>query len=113
MRTCIRCNCGNRVVAKDVMQKGYYLRVSGPSFVWLKFRCSRCKRLGEQFVKQEEWDERLLVDIPSEVSEDEKSRFQALGPIDINEVINAHFKLEQLDCLPDNLDQLTEKRQVP
>ncbi len=99
MRTCIRCNCGKRIVAKDVMQKGYYLRVDGPSFVWLKFRCSHCKRLGEQFVKQEEWDERLLQDAPSEVSEKEKQRFEAMGPIGIHEVIEAHFRLDSLGSL--------------
>lgn len=109
MRTNIRCNCGNRVVAKDVMQKGYYLRVAGPSFVWLKFRCSRCKRLGEQFIKQEEWDERLLMDAPSEMTEEEKERFRALGPIDIHEVIDVHFELQDLDRLPDLYDTAKEK----
>src|SRR4051794_36014851 len=100
MRTTIRCNCGQRVIAKDVMQTGYYLRLFGPSMVYVKFRCSRCKKLGEQFVKQEEWDEGILRDVPSEVSTDEKERFTELGPIDINEVINAHFSLEKLDVLP-------------
>lgn len=105
MRTHIRCNCGNRVVAKDVMQKGYYLRVSGPSFVWLKFRCSHCKRLGEQFVKQEEWDERMLLETPTEVTESDKARFERLGPIDIHEVIDAHFTLMELDSLADLYDR--------
>lgn len=108
MRTHIRCNCGNRVVAKDVMQKGYYLRIAGPSFVWLKYRCSRCKRLGEQFVKQEEWDERLLQDVPCELSEHEKTRFAALGPIDIHEVIDMHFALTELADLRDLTDVATE-----
>ena len=53
MRTSIKCNCGQRVIAKDVVQHGYYLRLFGPSFVYVKFRCSRCKKLGEQFIKQE------------------------------------------------------------
>ncbi len=109
MRTSIRCNCGNRIVAKDVMQKGYYLRIAGPSFIWLKFRCSHCKRLGEQFIKQEEWDERLLQDTPCEISEEEKARFEAMGPIDIHEVINAHFQLEDLVCLPDMPDASRDK----
>ncbi|MCC6484514.1 MAG: hypothetical protein IT209_06680 [Armatimonadetes bacterium] len=109
MRTHIRCNCGNRVVAKDVMQKGYYLRVAGPSFVWLKFRCSRCKRLGEQFIKQEEWDERLLLDVPCEVTESDKERFDRMGPIDIHEVIDVHFELQELTRLPDLHDTAKEK----
>ncbi len=109
MRTCIRCNCGNRVAAKDVMQKGYYLRVSGPSFVWLKYRCSRCKRLGEQFVKQEEWDERLLVETPGEITDTEKQRFDSLGPIDIHEVIEAHFRLDSIDSLAEIYGSTKEK----
>lgn len=109
MRTCIRCNCGKRIVAKDVMQKGYYLRIAGPSFVWLKFRCSHCKRLGEQFVKQEEWDERLLTEAPGELTEDEKQRFQSLGPIDIHEVIDAHFRLEALNSIADIQDSAQKK----
>ncbi|MEI6913767.1 MAG: hypothetical protein WCL39_01400 [Armatimonadota bacterium] len=109
MRTQIRCNCGNRVVAKDVMQKGYYLRVAGPSFVWLKFRCSHCKRLGEQFIKQEEWDERLLLESPTEVSDEDKIRFEKMGPIDIHEVIGVHFTLQELNRLPDLYDTVKEK----
>ena len=49
MKSVIKCNCGHRVLAKDVMQTGYYLRLVGPSFVYVKFRCSHCKKLGEQF----------------------------------------------------------------
>lgn len=109
MRTHIRCNCGNRVVAKDVMQKGYYLRVAGPSFVWLKFRCSHCKRLGEQFIKQEEWDEHLLLEVPTEITDEDKLRFEKMGPIDIHEVIGAHFTLQELNSLPDMHDTVTEK----
>lgn len=104
MRTCIRCSCGNRVAAKDVMQKGYYLRVAGPSFIWLKFRCSRCKKSGEQFIKQEEWDEKLLQDLPTEVDEQERVRLSGLGPITIHEVIDVHFQLEHAEGIPDLLN---------
>ena len=62
MRTSIKCNCGQRIIAKDVVQHGYYLRLFGPSFVYVKFRCSRCKKLGEQFIKQEEWEDGILKD---------------------------------------------------
>lgn len=106
MKTMIRCNCGQRIVAKDVMQTGYYLRLFGPSFVYVKYRCSRCKKLGEQFVKQEDWEDGILRDIPNEVSSNEKDRFEQLGPIQINEVIDAHFKLENLS-LADLLSEST------
>lgn len=100
-KSIIKCNCGQRIVAKDVMQTGYYLRLFGPSFVYVKFRCSRCKKLGEQFVKQEEWEDGILRDAPNEISAQERENFDALGPIDINEVIDAHFKLDALTSLGD------------
>jgi DNA-directed RNA polymerase subunit RPC12/RpoP len=96
MRTSIKCNCGQRIIAKDVVQHGYYLRLFGPSFVYVKFRCSRCKKLGEQFIKQEEWEEGILKDVAIEVSTDEREQFSVQGPIDINEVIDFHFALENL-----------------
>lgn len=95
----IRCNCGQRIVAKDVMQTGYYLRLFGPSFVYVKYRCSRCKKLGEQFVKQEDWEDGILNDIPTEVSQADKKTFEALGPITLHEQIDAHFELEKPDAL--------------
>lgn len=102
----IKCNCGQRIVAKDVMQTGYYLRLFGPSFVYVKFRCSRCKKLGEQFVKQEDWEEGILKDIPSEVDEAEKQAFQAMGTIGIDEQINFHFMLDAPDSLEKLRDQI-------
>lgn len=96
MRTSIKCNCGQRIIAKDVVQHGYYLRLFGPSFVYVKFRCSRCKKLGEQFIKQEEWEDGILKEVATELSTDEREVFAAQGPIDINEVIDFHFALENL-----------------
>jgi hypothetical protein len=99
MKSMIKCNCGQRIVAKDVMQTGYYLRLFGPSFVYVKFRCSRCKKLGEQFVKQEDWEDGILRDTPNEITAEEKERFEQLGPIKIDEVIDAHFRLENASSL--------------
>jgi DNA-directed RNA polymerase subunit RPC12/RpoP len=99
MRTSIKCNCGQRIIAKDVVQHGYYLRLFGPSFVYVKFRCSRCKKLGEQFIKQEEWEDGILKEVATELTTDEREVFAAQGPIDINEVIDFHFALENLPDL--------------
>ncbi len=99
MRTSIKCNCGQRIIAKDVVQHGYYLRLFGPSFVYVKFRCSRCKKLGEQFIKQEEWEEGILKDHMTEIAPEEKTQMSSLGPIDINEVLDFHFQLENLSDL--------------
>ena len=42
------------------MQQVNCVRQFGPSFVYTKYRCSRCKKLGEHFVLQEEWEDSLL-----------------------------------------------------
>lgn len=91
----IRCHCGQRIVTKDVLQRSWTVRVFGPSFMYLKFRCSRCKRLGEKFIDQDKWDDTLLRDIPSEVSIDEKKRFDGMGQITIDEALDFHFALEE------------------
>lgn len=95
----IKCNCGQRVIAKDVMQTGYYLRLFGPSFVYVKFRCSRCKKLGEQFIRQEDWEDGILKDIPTEMGSTEQQRFRTMGTIDVHEAIDFHFALEDGNAL--------------
>lgn len=110
VKTAIKCNCGQRILAKDVMQTGYYLRLIGPSFVYVKYRCSRCKKLGEQFVRQEEWEDRILQDVPDELAGSEKARFDKMGKIDIHECIDAHFELEKTGSLRELLESLEETK---
>ena len=111
MRTSIKCNCGQRIIAKDVMQHGYYLRLFGPSFVYVKFRCSHCKKLGEQFIKQEEWEDGILKDSAIELSHDEKEQFTVQGAISINEVIDFHFELEKMSDLKSLAALIPPKKQ--
>jgi hypothetical protein len=106
MRSFIKCNCGQRVLAKDVLQTGYYLRLTGPSFVYVKFRCSRCKKLGEQFVRQEEWEDGILSETTCEVTPEEKEHFDRMGKIDVNECIDAHFTLDHITSVSDLLDSI-------
>ena len=110
MKSSIKCNCGQRILAKDVTQTGYYLRLFGPSFVYVKYRCSRCKKLGEQFVKQEEWEEGMLNDTPSEMTSDEKTKFKKMGNIDIHECIDAHFELEKISSLSELREAAEERK---
>jgi len=95
-RTAIKCNCGQRIGQRDVMQTGYYPRMFGPSFVYVRFRCSRCKKLGEQFVKQEEWENGILRDATTETSGNERERFAEMGPIAMSEQADFHFALDTL-----------------
>lgn len=101
MKTCLKCHCGQRIIRRDVMLQGYYARQVGPSFVYIKFRCSRCKKLGEHYVKQDEWEDAMLQETSTELTGDERQRFQSLGAITFNEMKEFHFTLEELKTLPD------------
>jgi len=108
MKTCLKCHCGQRVLRRDVMQQGYYVRQFGPSYVYIKYRCSRCKKLGEHYVKQEEWEDTLLHEMTTEITENERTRFSQLGAITLDEMKQFHHSLENLDALPDPLAEETE-----
>jgi len=99
--TTIRCHCGQRILRKDVLHYGFYVKLFGPSYVYLKFRCSRCKKIGEEFVEQDKWNESILHDRPSELTEEERKRFASMGKIDISEMVEFHHALENLDSLSD------------
>ena len=109
-RTALKCSCGQRIGQKDVMQTGYYMRMMGPSFVYVKFRCSRCKKLGEQFVKQEVWEDGIFEEAVVERTASEKRRFEALGPINLQEMADFHSALEQPDSLNLLNGELRESR---
>lgn len=111
IRTSVKCPCGQRVMSRDVMGTGYYLRLFGPSYVYVKYRCSRCRKLGEQFIKHEEWEAGILKDSAEELAVDDKDRFDKLGTIDINEVIDFHFALENLSSL-DGIEPVVPTKKV-
>jgi hypothetical protein len=90
------------------MQQGYYMRQYGPSYVYLKFRCSRCKKLGEHFVKQEEWEDGLLQEITTELGETERDRLSQMGSITLEEMRQFHRDLEKLDKIPNVLAEGAE-----
>jgi hypothetical protein len=108
MKTSLKCHCGQRVLRRDVMQQGYYMRQYGPSYVYIKYRCSRCKKLGEHFVKQDEWEDSVLTDQPTEMSTTERSRLTGLGSITLDEMRDFHRALDKLDKIPDFSEKQTE-----
>jgi hypothetical protein len=56
--------------------------------------------MDQKYVRQEEWDDGILSDSPTEASTVESQRFSALGPIDLNEQAEFHRALETLTTLP-------------
>ena len=59
-RAAITYHCNQRITAKDVLKRSWYVRVLGPSFMYLKFRCPQCRQEGEAFIEQGRWSEDLL-----------------------------------------------------
>lgn len=108
MKTSLKCNCGQRILRRDVMQQGFYVKKFGPSFVYIKYRCSRCKKLGEHFVKQEEWEDGLLQDIQTEAKAEERARFAGLGAITLDEMRQFHRTLEKTTSIPNPLGEESE-----
>ncbi|CEK19757.1 hypothetical protein CWRG_02608 [Chthonomonas calidirosea] len=99
----LRCRCGQRIYQRDVVRQGYLMRQFGPTYVYIRYRCSRCKRLGEHFIRQEEWEADLLSDISIELSEAEKTRFARMGAITLDEMREFRRKLERLQNIPNPL----------
>ena len=97
MKTCLSCQCGQFLGKRDVMQQCCWAPPYGPRYIYLKYRCSRCKKLGEHYVKQDEWDETLLNEIPLELSDGERTRFRRLGEIAQDELRAFQYSLRELN----------------
>jgi hypothetical protein len=87
-----------------VIQTGLYLSASGPSYVYVRFRCGRCKRVGEQLVQENNWDPTVLQHTEVQMSEEELRRYSRMGEITAEEVIGFHYALEHLAAEPDGLE---------
>lgn len=111
-RNALKCSCGQPIQEKDVMQTGLYARMYGPSFVYVRYRCPRCKRKMEKFVKQEEWDESALQNELSQEQMSEQPVFESLGPIEMAEQFDFHAQLEQLPSLREFNQQFADERVV-
>jgi uncharacterized protein YbjT (DUF2867 family) len=88
-----------------VIQTGLYLSGAGPSYVYVRFRCGRCKRVGEQLVQESNWDPTVLQRSEVRVSEGELRRFAELGEITPEEVVEFHYAVQQLTAEPDDVGE--------
>lgn len=96
-RPIVRCRCGHRVLAKEVLRTDLYERPSGREYVYVKYRCKRCKRLGETFVAENRWDWRIFEPTRSEMSEVECDSFAGQAPICAEEVLEFHHQLATIE----------------
>ena len=99
--TVIRCTCGHRILRKDVIQTGLYLSIMGPGYVYVRFRCGRCRRVGEHLVPQTEWDPSVLEPAAAKCERVDEERFAEMGDISPEEVIEFHYALERLTADPE------------
>lgn len=95
-RTALRCTCGQRIGEREVLRAGYYPRPFGPSYVLVRYRCSRCRRRGEKFLRQEEWDQGILSDATLELDVPARTSFATQGPITMREQADFHHQLDSL-----------------
>jgi DNA-directed RNA polymerase subunit RPC12/RpoP len=96
----IRCQCGHRILRRDILQVRFYLSLFGPSFVSVHYRCGRCKRIGKQLVEEQRW-----AGFGGESGEEKNSRaedlrrFQTMGAITPEEIVDFHRALENFETV--------------
>ena len=82
----IVCACGHQIAAREILQHGYFMSHWEPVWVYVKYRCSRCKMMGEKLVDYQNWDGSVLEYEAAEPTSEEADRFLAMGEIDDAEV---------------------------
>ena len=83
---------------RDVIQTGLYFSVLGPNYVYVRYRCGRCKRMGEQLIEQQSWDPSVLQVEPRPATGVDLQRFADMGEITEEEVIDFHYGLRRLSA---------------
>jgi hypothetical protein len=91
------------VLAKEVLRTDLYERRategSSREYVYVKYRCQRCKRMGEAFVPESRWDRSILEPVQNEMNDAERDHFLDESPISDDEVLDFHRRLQELSDL--------------
>ncbi len=98
MKTIVRCRCGYRVRARDVLRTDFGSRFLS-DFVWIKYRCRRCKHLSELLVDEDRFDRSLLFADKREMSEPERDKFAEAEAISVDDLLDFRSELAQLESL--------------
>lgn len=98
-KSVVRCRCGHQILAKEVLRTDLYERSSGRDYVYVKFRCARCKRLGQIFIAESRWDWSVLESARNELNDAERDRFLDETPISSLECINFRQQLADVFSL--------------
>ena len=100
-RLSVRCRCGHQVLAKEVLSTDLYERPSCRNYIYVKFRCKRCKRMGETFVAENRWDWSIFEPNRNEMSERERDQFAGRAPVTVTDILDFHRHLQTLDRVED------------
>ncbi|MBC7329151.1 hypothetical protein H5T88_02205 [bacterium] len=91
----IRCTCGRRIFRKNILQISFHFKLFGESFVSIKYKCPRCKRIGEYLIAEKEWNRASLTSSRGELTPQEIRKFKKMGKITIDELLNFHLLLSE------------------
>lgn len=91
--------CGSAISLKDIGQIGIWVKSDGEVRLVIRYRCSRCKHVGEESVDA---NVRIptTVETMTEIGPQERRRFEKMKPITADEVIEFYQYLRKLRCLP-------------
>jgi hypothetical protein len=93
------------VLAKEVLRTDLYERSSGREYVYVKFRCRRCKRMGEVFVSERQWDWSIFEPARNEMSDAERDLFLDQDAISVAEIILFHRQLKEVESISEMQQQ--------
>ena len=107
----IRCRCGHRVLGREVLRTEFYERRTPASdpflgelvreYVYVKFRCKRCKRMGENFIPDSKWNWKMLEPDHNELNDIERDFFLDEEPLSTQDIVDLHNQLEKVSTFGD------------
>jgi hypothetical protein len=100
----IRCRCGQRVLDRDVTHRGYLTTLFGAQYVYVRYRCRHCKKMGEYRVQEKDWDPAVLRQAVRGPTRSELKKFEAMGPVTPEEVVRFRKSLRRLTSLPEETE---------
>ena len=99
----VRCRCGHRVLGREVLRTQPCEKPSGAEAVYVKYRCRRCKKIGESFISCDEWNPAIFETPHDEMKVEERDRFIGAGAIGSGDVISFHRALQKADTVSELL----------
>jgi hypothetical protein len=99
MNASLKCHCGQRILARDVVQRIRVIRRFGSPMMYIRYRCPRCKQIGEMYIRHEQWRAWVLANSEPEVTPEEQTRFESMGPITEDEVARVKATTPRLEDL--------------